>query len=156
MSSWSTGAFANDQAMDFLEELEELDADERLESIAELFDRAIRFGDRFAGPPVRAVDIPDEYASPDEVVASSALVALALSGEHDLGIGTVPSEARTIVSALTPTRDLALMARDALNLATVTGGFWSMAWVAEEDRNSVTQTVMVLRAALERFALSTD
>src|SRR4051794_38928929 len=108
MGAWGVGAFDNDAALNLLDELGDLEADERVEYLEEMFARAPLYPDG-----------PIEMMFPDLIVTGAALAAIALPGGPPAA-GLVEEDFPVEVEAAAlppPTREFAAAAVAALDVA---------------------------------------
>jgi AcrR family transcriptional regulator len=118
VGTFEAGPFGNDTALDLLEELLDLDLDERSRRIAEVFEVAL-------------VD-PADSGVPEQVVAAAAIVAVNMLAEPPrwaLSLGeqvAIPSEH---ISA-----ELCQSAVQALAHALPMDGWWWRSWVDQKER----------------------
>jgi uncharacterized protein DUF4259 len=139
MSTWGTGLFASDSAQDFLDDLSELDAGDR---ILEL-DRA--FTELLADPSALM-----QTVFPEPLIAAAALVALSLPGGQrimDLH-SRFGSEAIESASLDRPAPDLAANALRVLAIVTAPDGHWSRSWRRPDDRDAALSGIEAVKQIL--------
>ncbi|MFJ8580371.1 DUF4259 domain-containing protein [Micromonospora sp. NPDC093277] len=149
MGTWSSGPFDNDQAMDLLDELAEMDEDQKAEHFREVFTNALSSS-------------PSERVWPKEVVAAAAVVALALpggavvvnfeEGDFDPDAEENAEDEWSAAILREPGSALAGLALEALSGVTRAGGEWFSSWLLEDDRDAavvrVDSIARVLRSAI--------
>ncbi|GAA1763846.1 DUF4259 domain-containing protein [Luedemannella helvata] len=140
MGTWGTGPFGSDGALDLLDELAELEEDERLAELGRILSATSE------NPELLMSEV-----YPDEVVAAAALVAISLPGGASIGGSQGEAVADELAAAAlsVPAFELAGQALMALNSVAGQGGLWLSGWTDDEKLASATQTVTQLRVVLE-------
>jgi hypothetical protein len=140
VSTWGTGLFASDGAQDFLEELAELDADDRVPELG----RVLR----------EVLDDPSALMRtvfPESLIAAAAVVALSLPGGPRIMVGQsdyiVDAVAAAALDRAAP--ELATNALRAIAVVTAPDGFWSNAWRDSGDKDEALAGVAIVREVLE-------
>jgi hypothetical protein len=140
MSTWGTGLFASDGAQDFLEELAELEADDRVSELAGVMSELL-------GDPSQLM----LTVFPESLIAAAALVALSLPGGHRI-MERQSSFIADSVSAAALNHPASELVRDALQvLAIVTApdGLWSKGWRLSGDKEEALAEVGTVKEILE-------
>ncbi|MER5769292.1 DUF4259 domain-containing protein [Streptomyces sp. NPDC001985] len=136
MGTWGSGPFDSDTAEDFLDELEEQSAPQRLAVVQSTFRSAVEGG----GSPSSSV-------LPEEVMAAAAVVAANIPAGHSLTWneeypGITEWLAKPIAQAL------ASSAVQALEVALPADGWFWRSWVGAEEKSEAQVAIDRLRSVL--------
>ncbi|MFC4063414.1 DUF4259 domain-containing protein [Actinoplanes subglobosus] len=151
MGSWGDGPFDNDQAMDVIDDLAQMGADERRARLHELFAAV------FAPAPA-GTEVP---FWPKEVIAAASLVALVLPGgsvvlDPQSSDDYVPDDDAEWTDALLtdPGEELIRAAGRALEVVADPESKWFTDWVCGDDDEAawLANIVRVLHAGTNREA----
>ncbi|MFI7033578.1 DUF4259 domain-containing protein [Microbispora hainanensis] len=139
MGTWGSGPFDSDTAEDFLEELEDQSAMERLTTLQRIFGTAVE------APGSSTIEV-----LPEEVTAAAAVVAANMPTGRNLSWNENEDYAITewLDKPIPP--DLAIAAAQAMEVTFPPDGWYWRSWKKDEDRTAA-QTIMetllsVLRA----------
>ncbi|WP_078490308.1 DUF4259 domain-containing protein [Streptomyces scopuliridis] len=136
MGTWGSGPFDSDTAEDFLDELEEQSAPERLAVMESTFRSAVEGG----GGSSSSV-LPEEVMAAAAVVAANVPAGQSLSWNEEY-----PSITEWLEKPITPA--LASSAIHALEVALPTDGWFWRSWVDVEERAEAQAAIDRLRAVL--------
>ncbi|PAX83042.1 hypothetical protein CLM85_05145 [Streptomyces albidoflavus] len=136
MGTWGSGPFDSDTAEDFLDEMEERSAPQRLEVVEHTFRTAIEAGGNSTSSVL-----------PEEVVAAAAVVAANVPTGRSLPWNEeYPSVTEWLAKPVAPL--LASSAIQALELTVPTGGRFWRSWVDADEREEAQAAINSLRAVL--------
>jgi hypothetical protein len=136
MGTWGSGPFDSDTAEDFLDELEEQPASQRMEVVERTFRAAIEAG----GSSTSSV-------LPEEVMAAAAVVAANIpSGRSLVWNEEYPSVTEWLVGPIAPA--LASSAIQALEVALPADGWFWRSWVDAGEREEAKAAIDSLRSVL--------
>lgn len=143
MGTWGTGPFSSDGALDLLDELAELEQEDRVAELA-----------RILSVVNNNPELLMKEVYPDEVVAAAALVAISLPGGAKIADSQREAVANELSAAAlsSPAYELAESALSALLSVAGPDGLWLRGWTDEEKMASAIQAVGQLRAVLESAA----
>lgn len=137
MGTWGSGPFDSDTAEDFLDEMEEQSAPQRLAAVEATFLSAIEGGASSSSSVL-----------PEEVMAAAAVVAANVPAGRSLAWNKeYPSITEWLTKPITPA--LASSAVQALEAALPTDGWFWRSWVDTEERAEAQAAIDHLRSVLQ-------
>ncbi|MEV4841601.1 DUF4259 domain-containing protein [Nonomuraea sp. NPDC049486] len=139
MGTWGSSPFDSDTSEDFLDELEELSASQRLIVIEATFHSAIE-----------AQGNSNASVLPEEVVAAAAVVAANIPAGRSLTWNEEnPGVMEWLAQPITPA--LAMSAIQALDVTLPADGWFWRSWVDDGEREEAQAAIDSLRSVLRHF-----
>ncbi|MFC5820950.1 DUF4259 domain-containing protein [Nonomuraea harbinensis] len=139
MGTWGSSPFDSDTSEDFLDELEELSASQRLIMIEATFHSAIE-----------AQGNSNASVLPEEVVAAAAVVAANIPAGRSLTWNEEnPGVMEWLAQPITPA--LAMSAIQALDVTLPADGWFWRSWVDDGEREEAQAAIDSLRSVLRHF-----